>query len=500
MGGTTSKLKENVWEKADGKLRSSNDTIDGAAPTTDYQVYYITKRAVNQRDFDITDSESNLLYTTRQVPGTIACFDLLGKEMNNYLIRVNVDIARRYWILYKFEEASFPGQKPDKEATERLVFQRLQEAEKNPGIESFNTTFLFRKAVVVVSWSRYMAVSSFYGPPTEKMIEDYELQRLASQMDSQSQHAPSTTDSAQNDTDETTNHIHSQSNGHKHDNEDQHDEQVEIDVILDGEIDTSDPSHDNSGPATSSDEKTSSLSTSQSMPNLAAKEEIVIDSPKSTSEHNGSQPPASEEEDPTKEDKRQSKLKDWAKKQTKTLKDKSRVTLEKHGLLSNILERDPREGILHLDRPLLLCQEIYNRIIGNHQTSLISKEKAIELLKKDIAQHQKEHPEDGKKDDKEVTNELGQELAPTELGDFGLGIPVEKIDEKGDSVELIVGFKSEEPEKEQPLVGYWLWENTFRTHKMKMHVAKGADLALHVVLAVIVNQVRTERNVVGIAV
>eukprot|EP00541_Cyclophora_tenuis_P004625 CAMPEP_0116542544 /NCGR_PEP_ID=MMETSP0397-20121206/1073_1 /TAXON_ID=216820 /ORGANISM="Cyclophora tenuis, Strain ECT3854" /LENGTH=276 /DNA_ID=CAMNT_0004066561 /DNA_START=59 /DNA_END=889 /DNA_ORIENTATION=- len=49
--------------------------------------------------------------------------------------------------------------------------------------------------------------------------------------------------------------------------------------------------------------------------------------------------------------------------------------------------------------------------------------------------------------------------------------------------------------KEQPLVGFWSWENTVRVHKVKMHVAEGSDLALHVVLAVVTNQLRLERNV-----
>jgi hypothetical protein len=48
-----------------------------------------------------------------------------------------------------------------------------------------------------------------------------------------------------------------------------------------------------------------------------------------------------------------------------------------------------------------------------------------------------------------------------------------------------------------PLVGYWFWKHTtfnFQQHKMHMHLAKNSDLALHVILAIIVNQVRSERN------
>ena len=98
MGGATSKFEETDWDKADGKLRAptlddngdnddNNDgeafcvTIDGAPPTTEFAVYYLNKRGLNQRDFDVTDEEDNLLYTTRQVPGTIACFDVSSSNL-----------------------------------------------------------------------------------------------------------------------------------------------------------------------------------------------------------------------------------------------------------------------------------------------------------------------------------------------------------------------------------------------------------------------------------
>ena len=54
--------------------------------------------------------------------------------------------------------------------------------------------------------------------------------------------------------------------------------------------------------------------------------------------------------------------------------------------------------------------------------------------------------------------------------------------------------------EEESLIGYWKWENTFTVHKMKMHVAKGSDLALHCVMAIIVNQVRYERNAIAMTV
>jgi hypothetical protein len=35
---------------------------------------------------------------------------------------------------------------------------------------------------------------------------------------------------------------------------------------------------------------------------------------------------------------------------------------------------------------------------------------------------------------------------------------------------------------------------------MKMHLAKGSDLSLHIVLAIIVNQVRYERNALAMTI
>lgn len=49
-----------------------------------------------------------------------------------------------------------------------------------------------------------------------------------------------------------------------------------------------------------------------------------------------------------------------------------------------------------------------------------------------------------------------------------------------------------------PLVGHWVWENTMTTHKMKMHLAKGTDVALHCIIAVMTNMVTLERNVGGV--
>ncbi|KAL3894328.1 MAG: hypothetical protein SGARI_007780 [Bacillariaceae sp.] len=43
-----------------------------------------------------------------------------------------------------------------------------------------------------------------------------------------------------------------------------------------------------------------------------------------------------------------------------------------------------------------------------------------------------------------------------------------------------------------PLCGYWVWEHSVNRHQIKMHVARGADVALQVLLAIITNQVYVE--------
>lgn len=48
-----------------------------------------------------------------------------------------------------------------------------------------------------------------------------------------------------------------------------------------------------------------------------------------------------------------------------------------------------------------------------------------------------------------------------------------------------------------PLDGHWVWEHTLKTHKIKMNLAKGCDVALHCLLAVITNMVSIEHYAIG---
>jgi hypothetical protein len=201
---------------------------------------------------------------------------------------------------------------------------------------------------------------------------------------------------------------------------------------------------------------------------------------------------------------------------------------------------DPLQGVVHLDKPLLLCQEIYTRIIGNHQTSKVSKEKVLTLLRQDMEQHLQNRKDDDldnesndlvvavntdssndmrtrSKDHQDSTavSDLSLTATSTDMEEAATSeAPVSKADtendgikgeptvNEGQNVEANVSSSADSivPPKEQPLVGYWAWENTLRTHKMKMHLAKGSDLALHIVLAVLVNQLRYERNAIALAV
>jgi hypothetical protein len=49
-------------------------------------------------------------------------------------------------------------------------------------------------------------------------------------------------------------------------------------------------------------------------------------------------------------------------------------------------------------------------------------------------------------------------------------------------------------QQHSPLVGYWVWEHTPRRHQMKMHLAKGTDIALHCIVAIMTNMVHVEKN------
>ena len=206
-------------------------------------------------------------------------------------------------------------------------------------------------------------------------------------------------------------------------------------------------------------------------------------------------------------------LQSWFRQKSKDIREKSHTYL-----YSTTNAKHPLEGVIHLDKPLILCQEIYTRLIGNHQTSLVSKERVLELLKQDAAQHFQEHPEESedvadreepiltvegklvdntdKKKDSPSGDSVGDHKAENDNRDVARENSVS--DENNDTINE--SELNSHGEADQPLIGYWNWEHSLRTQKMKMHLAKGTDLALHVVVAIIVNQVRYERNALAMTI
>eukprot|EP00977_Amphora_coffeiformis_P016412 scaffold5089_cov156-Amphora_coffeaeformis.AAC.9 len=533
MGGATSKLDENNWEKADGKLRGPEFTVDGADATQKYSIYYLTKRGVNQREFDITDEESNLLFTTKQVPGTIACFDVLGKGIDTYVLRVTVDIARRYWTVYRYDVPTFEGQLPDKTATQKLAAERIEAAENSPDVETFQTPLLYKKACIVVSWSRYMAVSVLYGPPSPRMIQHYKdaVQEIEKEEEEKSlQRSRARTQSSEL----SAHSIKKSSSDSKvslgstslpEESETANDDDADAEQCGDsnGQSTTSESptkTGQTPDPEANHDSNTPERLFSEANPYLAEAEKVPL----------------------------RKTIRSWIKKRGEKMKEKYWDKDKRKDLV------DPSEGIMHLEKPLLLCQEIYTRIIGNHQTSLVSKETVLDLLQQDNAQHATEHPEETDDtyapimttDDNDDSEGIevnaagvlldGEHLMTVDGDDEVLSSePPNEKKETGDpssqarcggtddpdkaesapaspgsgvsehKEDVLVDTDDEEdiirvPEEDQPLVGYWLWENTLRTHKVKMYVAKGTDLALHVVLAIITNQVRYERNAIAMTI
>ena len=693
MGGAQSYFNETDWDLADGALRTCDETMDGRPPTTTYQTYDLVKRSIvaNQRELDITDSEKNLLFHVRPSPGTIAGFDVLGVGSANnddYILRVTVDLARRYWIIYRFDKPIFDGQKPDPIATEKFAIEQQTSVTNERkelaarisaslAIHSFSDDtpvdevppsapivpkhFLYKVGCVTVSWSRYMAVAAYYGPPTIEQIMHATEAACKQEMKSKKPTTSNDTDDGDDDGDilskarKIAGRLREEREGMDESersekaataalNTDAKDVSTidvngsqiaefnveEGDVInvsvaaqpsLDNKesikgtkhkteiIETHDAGRNRDGNTFSArqhsladdlgDESESDIDQSNDNPHEAISEALSHQEEANKNNINpsgndsldiqasASMPDLSHPEKSASPRIIANGLQKWWQDSSRTLHEKSIAMLRPKGMSEDFTSTttispgmsgpsapldisgsskhsgngsfgnesgvasflgigktstvdDPLQGVVHLDKPLLLCQEIYTRIIGNHQTSKVSKEKVLTLLRQDMEQHLQ-----NRKDDDEIestNNDLAvavntDSLSLTQSEDKGhqdgsavselnvtapltdvevratSATPSEKVASDGDNSILeptpnnapsdeVTAASSLDatPPKEQPLVGYWVWENTLRTHKMKMHLAKGSDLALHIVLAVLVNQLRYERNAIAMAV
>lgn len=72
-----------------------------------------------------------------------------------------------------------------------------------------------------------------------------------------------------------------------------------------------------------------------------------------------------------------------------------------------------------------------------------------------------------------------------------VGEPILKVEE---IKSITAQFQTHLPHKNDFLVGFWVWEHTVKTHRIKMHLAKNSDMALHIALAVMTNMVHTQRK------
>jgi hypothetical protein len=519
MGGTTSKLDENDWEKADGKLTSAHHTLDGSAPTEAYAVYVLTKKGVNQREFDVTDEDKNLLYTTRAVPGTIACFDLLGKGIGDYRLRVYVDIARRYWTVCRFDVPTFVGQKIDQEAKEKLITEI-------DGNKTSTMPILYKKCLITVSWSRYLAVTALFGPPSaaEMLIPTApDPAPTSPSMPGYSSLDDNYTSSDEDDMLDEASRIAARMRTRKVSDEglplpdDEEESNEDGGGITQAEEASKDAQNEEADePETDSKLHIRAASLS-GLDRLVSPPIDPDEQPTSASERNTLRASPSSGRAQGDYSSATATVGNWLQKQSNSIRESS-ISLRRtsQSYLSNtmsqkVLHTDHLEGVVDLDQPLLLCQEIYNRLIGNHQTSLVSKERALELLQQDRAQHIKAGTDESDSDDKDdeiFSSQQGEaSLVHVDTGtDLSPGDGVQQSKESGGVPEADangehhIGNAEQEPEQEQPLVGYWSWDNTLRVHKMKMHLAKGSDLSLHIVLAIIVNQVRYERNAVAMTI
>jgi len=635
MGGGSSRYEETDWTTATGKVLSAEETVDGSPPTSKHGLYTVIKQGINQRDFDVIDEECNLVYTTQCIEGTLAWFDVLGKGMGNYLLRVQVDLSRRYWIIYRYGQPAYSGQFPDMYATMKLRDLRGESA-----------PCLYKQACITVSWSRYYAIVNRYGPPPIVKEDAGHSNILIGSSSSQSltgieygkikafQAEMERTSIGTSSIDNATQPFMQQSMNIQCDN------------------DSEDKQESNSGFRNEHfTEQENSFKGLEISP--------VAQEGETLREHDYSLPASNEAlfSPETKDDKQYQKNRSYHlvsfEEKSETENSLTEAALQSHILVMKQWKEwakksagmdqpapNPLEGYLMLHDPILKCEEV-NSFMGQHQTMLISSEEAKQLEAADLAAARKETPPtdratqttvsiDSQKQGKRVLSPKAQaeissfprmkqfsnwirtksikvleaqiavtpnthssssaaanvygkgvirnndhpEILRKSLNDDNKGLADDSGDEKKVSMNHQFGVNVESPSPNEilsvvdeptsemnlvesnvlsselcgefptpstvyepgveeskggnavllndevspacdnstnylqsssssaalkdsplePLVGYWIWDNTMQVHKMKMTVAKDSDLALHVVLAVVTNQLRLERN------
>lgn len=634
MGGGSSRYDETDWPKASGKLLSFHDTVDGSPPTTKHGQYTITKQGINQRDFDVVDEDFNLVYTTQIVEGTLAWFDVLGVGIDNYVLRVQVDLTRRYWVIYRYGKPAYQGQFADMYATMKLRELRGE-----------NAPCLYKVACITVSWSRYYAIVFRYGsPPVDSNDDDDDeceggdvlhksssSQSLASIQDGKIKAFQAEMETKM----EETNTLDSQQSKPSEPEDMAASDQLttlntgmKFAAKTDGSTKELKGFRDEQDDAVKSslDDSISSADSGVSpeigkLWNSRAWDSNTIDSQAIDDELQDIVTGSSNEQTKKAHVRLMKKWKAWA--------------IKSAGM--DQPPPNPLEGYLLIHEPILKCEEV-NSFMGQHQTMLISLEEAKILEEADVEaanqQPQAMEDQDGfvhvhKQTTKDISTyeetekpsfprirklgnwlkisshsismKMGSQIQQVESqtqtsvvakpivaisldanrdhvkdealdsarrstdddnvasageekkdsfsdvddltpiegavidSNFSLSLapppvqpcetsPPELAYEPGaeetkdtitneveDSRDIMVTGEAEDTSISsdtknsqagskrkanlEPLVGYWIWDNTMQVHKMKMTVAKDSDLALHVILAVVTNQLRLERNV-----
>lgn len=514
MGGSSSRFDETDWNKADGKCEQ---TIDNAPPTDRFGIYYLTKLGVNQREYNVTDSDSNLLYRTRVVEGTLAWFDVLGPAgEDDYRLQVQVDLSRRYWVVYHYGVPAFSGQMWDENATERLSYRG---GWRKP---------LFRRACITVTWSRYHAVVDIYesAPPLEQDGKEDEGLTVNEETEKEDDDCNESTGSVVDEDKSAITDSRASTNKEPDRGADDnmigkpiHEQNVHPNSQSEDLMNASGTEDIVNSQCGSQDVSDATLRDSASLPLHVALQSTVKEA--------ASGPGTCENINCQKLDRTSS-----LGASIRWVQSKAMETVAPPYRPSNI-----EEGVITLDNPVLKVQEI-NSIVGKHQTMLISKEEGRKLKREEFLMeaklireaqqgsatglgdeddplddlwHEYSHHTSESEDD---TSRVGNNSASVNADADGLknlarsdssGLSSAILNVCSDSCLLLAPSQNEletmtkvtsidENVDEQPLVGFWSWENSLRVHRMKMHVARGSDLALHVVLAVVTNQLRYERH------
>ena len=637
MGGSVSRFEETNWGQVDGGVMDEK-TVDKAPPTPEYHIYELIKRSISrQREFDILDTFKQLKYSTHGVSGTLAWFDVsvpdeaeeepqdevtdedalpgttsdqnedskdkqesseekpdveetaeskekeeaTGPKLKKVL-RVQADLTRRTWTIYRYHHPYFEGQKP-------ATLSTLKDIEPE--------TQLYKVACVTVR--PYIALVGHFGPPNSDNFlfghdDDEEEEQLNDKQTAQSNSVGS---------------LHDDLEFSAHDEEEEEDDEDDIvgqaskiaqrrrtnsdDVHIDlnnmiqekGENRPKDLSTANSTSTRSTRNRNRSRKKQDAMPKPGAAGtwhdtfNHALTTLGETVLHAQPAVPL------TKEEKRQAAY------------------------------EQALEGVIDLSLPLIQCEAVKHKASASHQTSIVSKEKVIQLLHVD--QQQQEANKNGSKDaaaaansdnplvqaildeikknpppptaeastteaasTSEETNETSNtanmvEASIRNIGKswFGFGktedaaeglkednggtsgkdgdkpqeseeqeskeaedknenkekaeeaseseelpFAVDESEGEGDDMPFAVDssgeqekeaeaapatdttgndtkgsdgaeVKEEEEEKHEPLIAFWMWQNTYSVHKMQMHIAQNSDLALHIALSILINNV-----------